>query len=88
MTYSELRKIEIVMIRILSYVRRFCGNEELGKMLEYIEKAIMSLRMLQVTMRAIEMAEGPIGWAYAGVSMLGAGIMVGTEVYDVTRSGS
>lgn len=86
MTYTELRKLEISVIRILSLIRRFCGNENISKAIDYAERAIMTIRQLQMAMRALEMASGPIGWLYALVSVAGVGASVAVDMYDVTRS--
>lgn len=85
MTYTEFRKLEISLIRILSLVQRFSGNEQLNETLKVVEKAIMTLRILQMAIRATEMAAGPIGWLFAAVSWASAATTIGTEVYDGVR---
>jgi hypothetical protein len=80
MTYGELRKVEITMIRILSYIKRFCGDENIDKAIKKIEAVIMACRAAQIAIRALEAAEGPIGWAYAATTTVGAVIMGVTAV--------
>lgn len=85
MSYGELRKLEMSLMRIMYLVERFSGNQDLNKMLKYIQEAIVAMRSLQIAMRAVEMAEGPIGWLYAGVSIVAAATTIGTDVYDGCR---
>lgn len=72
-TYGEIRKLEITLIRILGYIQRFSGDERIDKAVMKVEKLIMTIRYAQIAIRAFEIAEGPIGWIYAlttGVAML------------------
>lgn len=84
-TYSEVRKLEMSLMRIMTLVERFSGSPELNKMLSYIQKSITALRQVQMAIRAVQAAEGPIGWLYAAVSVIGAATTVSTDMYDATR---
>jgi hypothetical protein len=77
LTYSELRKIEIVLIRILSYMRRFTGDERIDAALMKISQLITAVRSAQMAIRALQVASGPIGWLYAAVSIAGAAFATG-----------
>lgn len=81
--YSELRKLEMSMIRILSYIKRFCGNEQIDKAITKIEALIMAIRAAQIAIRALEVAEGPIGWIYAATTTVGAIISGVTAVQEL-----
>lgn len=86
-TYGEVRKLEMSLMRIMYLVERFSGSPELNKMLQYIQKAITALRSVQIAIRAVEAAEGPVGWLFAAVSVITAATVVTTDVYDATRGG-
>lgn len=88
LTYSEIRKIEIMLVRVLGYIRRLTGNESLNQAIIWIQRAITTMRTLQMMVHAMEIASGPIGWAYAAVSAIGAAFAVNDMMYDMTRSGS
>jgi hypothetical protein len=82
-TYANLRKLEMSMIRILHYISRFCGDENINKAIKKIETTIMLVRSCQIAIRALEAAEGPIGWLYALTTVAGAGIMGMTAVQEL-----
>jgi len=67
-TYSEMRKFETVLMRSLSLLRRFSGNENVDNAIMAMQRAIATIRMLQITIMAFEAATGPLGWAYFGVT--------------------
>ena len=82
MTYNEVRKLEIVLVRVLSYIEKLTGGDPtLAKLINTIQSIIVTIRTLQMAIRALEMASGPIGWAYAGTSLIAAG-MTGLTLYD------
>jgi hypothetical protein len=83
MSYTELRKLEISLIRIMRLVQRFSGNENLNQAITGIEKMIMTLRILQMAIRATENAEGPLGWLFAAVSWATAATTILTETTTV-----
>jgi hypothetical protein len=83
MTYNELRKLEMSLIRILSLVKRFCGDENVAKAIGLVEKLIMIIRMCQIAIHALEAAAGPIGWLYAITTAVGMGIAAATFASDL-----
>jgi hypothetical protein len=86
LTYGELRKIEIIFMRVLGYIRRLAGgNEDLAACIEWIQKTIMWLRQMQMMIHAIEIASGPIGWAYAAVTVVGMAFTTTDMMYDTVR---
>ena len=80
LTYNEFRKLEIVLVRCLNFASRLTGDENLKKGIQVIEKTIMTLRTLQMAIRAVQAASGPIGWAYAATTVVATGF----AMYDLT----
>lgn len=69
-TANVLREIQILTGFFNSYARllRKLGlPEEHAKLLREIQKTIMLLQKLRLTMIAVQAASGPIGWALAGI---------------------
>ncbi len=83
LTYNEIRKLETVLIRVLSYVERLAGNADLTKLINIIQATITAVRSLQMALRALELASGPIGWAYAATGVVAAGF-AGYSMYEST----
>lgn len=81
LSYSEIRKLEIVLIRTLNYVEMFSGSKDLNKALRLAQQSIIVFKSLQMSMRAAQMASGPLGWAYFGVSVVASG-MAGYSMYE------
>jgi hypothetical protein len=63
-TYSDLRKLEVILMRNISLLRRFTGDENIDRAIATILRLIMALRMLQTAANAFTIATGPLGWAY------------------------
>jgi hypothetical protein len=81
LTYTEIRKLEIVLMRVLGYVEQLTGNKDLRKAINVIQSMIVAIRSLQMAIRVLEVASGPIGWAYAGTTMIAAGLS-GYSIYE------
>lgn len=79
-TYNDLRKIEMTMMRLFGVLNRVFPNSPVSKVIQDIEHTIMLLRQAQMAIRAVEAASGPIGWAYAGVSV----VSVALSTYEST----
>lgn len=83
---TEVRKMEISLIRIMNLVRRFSGHEEVNKMMDSIQRAIMLLRQMQIAIRATQAAisaSGPVGWIYAGITVVSTLITTATMVQEM-----
>ena len=80
MAYSDVRKLEIVIMRCLEYAQRLTGDENLKNGIQTIQQAITALRSLQIAIRQLEIASGPLGWALALTSAVAAGASAGTAV--------
>lgn len=81
LTYSEVRKLETVLMRVLGYLRQFSGNENLNETIMLIQRTITAIHSLQMAIRALQMASGPVGWAYAATSVVAAGLS-GYSIYE------
>jgi len=83
---DNLRRLESLLMRTLSYVRRLSGNEDLDAAIMQIQKFITTLRLAIATAKAFEMASGPIGWLTAIVGAVGVAInLADTGAYDSRR---
>jgi uncharacterized protein YaaW (UPF0174 family) len=83
-TYSEIRKFEAVLMRSLTLLNRFTGgNATVQQTIQIIERLITTVRMLQVAIRAFEVAAGPLGWAYFGVTALSTGVYLLDPVLEM-----
>jgi hypothetical protein len=75
LSHHQIRQLEIVLMRTLNLVSDFTGgNKDLQKAIIIAESGIETFRSLQIAIRSVELAAGPIGWAYAGFSLLAAGM--------------
>jgi hypothetical protein len=80
MAYSDIRKLEIVIIRCLEYAQRLTGDQNLKNGIQTIQQTITAVRSLQIALRQLEIASGPIGWALALTSAVAAGASAGTAM--------
>lgn len=78
MSYSDIRKLEMVLIRCLNLAQRFTGDENLKNGIATMQKAIMTLRTLQMAYHTVQLARmaagDPIAWLYAASSVATAGM--------------
>jgi len=86
--YSELRKLEISLFRILGYIRRLTGNENVENAIVAIQRLITIIRMAQIAIRSLQIASGPIGWLYAATTVIGLGFAVGESMAMAEVQGS
>jgi hypothetical protein len=79
---KEIKKLETSLMRILSYVQMLTpGNTELNKLIAMTQTTITMLRTTQLAIRAVQLAAGPVGWLYAGTSIVAAGFS-GYSIYE------
>jgi hypothetical protein len=84
-SYNNLRKLETVLMRVFSYIEKLSGGDpNLSKLINTIQAAIVALRTLQLAMRAVQAASGPIGWAYAATSFAAVGF-AGLSMLDASQ---
>jgi len=79
---NDIRKLEMSIIRCLNLAQRLTGDENLKNSLQVIQKAIMTLRTLQMAYHALQVARmaagDPIAWLTAGTMVASAG----ATIYD------
>jgi hypothetical protein len=91
-TYSDLRKLEIITMRVLSYIRRLSGNESINAAIAQIQKIMVWLRTMQMMLHSIQVAQsavtgGPLGWAMAAMNIVAFAFTTqDTFNYDIYRS--
>lgn len=72
---SDLSKVETSLMRILNVVKQLTGgNPDVQKAIQYIQSLITIAQAAQAAIRAVQIASGPVGWLYAGTSILAAGM--------------
>jgi len=87
MTYTDLRRIEMSMIRICSDLNRIFPDSPVSKIISEMQRVIMLARQAQIAIRAAEMALVPgAGWI-AGLYAVTVGVSFGLNAYDSVRTG-
>jgi len=76
MKYNDLRKIEMSFVKIGNIVQRVFPDSPIAQIMEDMNRTINLAREAQMAIRAVQMASGPIGWLYAGVSIASASLTV------------
>lgn len=66
-TYENIRKLQTILYRTMGLLRRFGLPEEIDAQIMKIQRLIILLNQLRLTMIAVHTAAGPIGWALAGL---------------------
>jgi hypothetical protein len=72
LSYGDLRKIEMSMIRIGNIIQKVFPDSQAAKIMEDVQKIINLARTAQIALRAMQMAEGPVGWIFAGTTVVAA----------------
>jgi len=75
------RKLEISLMRIAGYLERMTGNASIRYFLNLVQSSIVAVRSLQIAIAALEAASGPVGWLYAGTTVVAAGLS-GYGIYE------
>jgi hypothetical protein len=79
-TFSEFRKLELLMYRTFALLRRFGLPDDISRGFYLIQRAILSIRMLQTALIALDAASGPVGWALAIVGIGSAAMTLADTV--------
>ena len=66
--YRNIRRLQTLLYRTLSLLRRIGLPEEVDAAIMQIQRFIALMNMLRLTLIAFETASGPLGWAMAGLS--------------------
>lgn len=80
MAYSEIRKLETTLVRVLGYIEQLVGdNPSLKKLINLLQATINTVRTLQAAIRAMNLASAstPLGFAFAATSFVAAGLSAG-----------
>jgi hypothetical protein len=85
LTYTQFRMFERILIRTLHLARRAGLSEDMTRGIEVMTRAIWVARMLTISLHALMIAEGPLGWANALLGITTAGVMWGDTMYDAQR---
>ena len=88
LTYTECKKLETVLMRILSYVERLAGNADLSRLINIIQSTIVAARTLQIALRSLEAAtlSNPIGLALTATNLIAVGFS-GFGIYESMTGG-
>jgi hypothetical protein len=71
---TPLREMESVASRTARILTRMSGSDSFDAAMAKAQSLLMTLRMIQFSIHAIEVASGPIGWLYAGITAVTAAI--------------
>ena len=77
-TSKRILTLELEIIRVMGYVRRFGGNESLNKLITVMQRTITTLHTLEMAIKAVQIARmaagDPTAWLSAGFQVAAAGI--------------
>jgi hypothetical protein len=79
------RQMQTGINRSLGLVQKFTGNENIYKMTSEMQRAIGVAGQLERAMISLQVASGPLGWAFALLAGLTALASAGDLYYDATR---
>jgi hypothetical protein len=75
-------------MRIIGYINIISpGNSSIRTLTTYAQSAIVTFRSLQIAIRAVQAAAGPVGWLYAGTTVVAAGLS-GYSMYEALTGAS
>jgi hypothetical protein len=89
-SYTQIRRLEMSVIRILYLIRKLSGNESLDTAIMKMQQAIMTIRSLQIALHALQAARAasgdPTAWLYFGATAIGVGLStLDMSGYDAQR---
>jgi hypothetical protein len=84
-TNVSMRQGEMTLIRLTYAFERMGLPKEVGAVLTTLMRMIQTVRLLTVSLTMLEAAEGPLGWLFAGMTLVSAGLTATTAVTDVTQ---
>ena len=62
---NQIRSLERMLFRALSLARRMGLPEDISQGIDAIQRMITTVRMLRLSLLALQAASGPVGWATA-----------------------
>jgi hypothetical protein len=88
MNYHQLREVETILNRTLEMIGQMSGgNKDLQKLVNILQRAILTVRALQMAFYSLQAAQGPIGWVLAGSSLLMGVVASGGAIAEISSSG-
>jgi len=82
--YEDLRKIQTILFRTLSLLRRFGLPEDIDAFITKLQRAIALLNLYRLTIISVEAASGPFGWALAGIGVATAVVDTAEFVMEIS----
>jgi len=81
-SYHDVRQVEMSIIRIGNSLEKLTGSPQVQAAINQLNRVIWTIRALQMSLHALEVASGPFGWLYFGATALSTGMMIGEPIYD------
>jgi len=82
---TQLRQIESLLMHSLSLLRRFSGNENLNESIMMVQKMIITVRALELSIRML-MNATPFG-IVMGLVSLGTTAFMAQDAFEYSRRG-
>ncbi len=76
---KQVRTLNMMVI----LVSQMTGDKNIDKSIQKIQQLTMSFMHLRMAILAFQMASGPVGWAYAGVTGMATAISFGNIMTDI-----
>jgi uncharacterized protein YaaW (UPF0174 family) len=82
---TQLRQLETLGFRTLHMLRQLGLPPEADAAIQKMQQLMSVIRMLDLSLRLLESASGPIGWALFAVSAVSTALTVGNTLYNGSR---
>lgn len=90
---DDLKQLDVTLNEVISLaygltsiLSRLGLNEDVTRALRQLQSLISTLNMLRTSMLALYAASGPVGWALAGIGVIGAGVSMAGTVENMLDS--
>jgi len=82
--YEDIRRVQTIAYRALDLLKQSgLLPEERARTLETIQRAIALANTLRLTLIAMQMATGPIGFTMAGLSIVSSMVATGDFIMEI-----
>ena|SRR5271157_4699873 len=81
----SMRQGEMVLMRLGLAMERLGLPKDVREAITALMRVIQTVRLLQTTLMLLEAAEGPVGWLFAGMSLVTTGLTASSALSDVTQ---
>jgi hypothetical protein len=78
--YSNMRRLELLLYRTIALARRFGLPDNVTEWFYLVQRAVLSIRMLQTSLMMLYTASGPVGWALGIVGLSSAAMTMGDTI--------